>query len=265
MKEGFIKKKNICLLLFCFLAFIEFAYSADGKQDFYQLKIYKLKNNEQIQQVDDYLKNAYLPALHRAGILKVGVFKPLANDTSAVKKIYVFIPFSSVDKWMKLNDKLEKDAAYKSAAKNFIEATATAPPFERVESILLEAMPIQGHFILPVTKSTQTIFELRSYESPTEKLLAKKLSMFNEAGETEIFKRLNFNAVFYAKVISGSQMPNLMYMISFASVAERDAHWKSFGEDAKWKEISSDPKYENNVSVSHIDSILMHSTDYSDF
>jgi hypothetical protein len=60
-------------------------------------------------------------------------------------------------------------------------------------------------------------------------------------------------------------MPNLMYMPIFNSVEERNAQWKVFGNDSKWKEISSDPVNENKVSVSHIDSILMHSTSYSDY
>jgi hypothetical protein len=48
--------------------------------------------------------------------------------------------------------------------------------------------------------------------------------MFNEGGEIELFKRLNFNAVFYASVISGSRMPNLMYMTSYESKADRLAY-----------------------------------------
>ncbi len=91
------------------------------------------------------------------------------------------------------------------------------------------------------------------------------MAMFNTGGEIQIFNRLKFNPVFYAKVISGSRMPNLMYMPVFSNVAERDAQWKVFGNDPKWKEISNDPANENKVSVSHIDSILMHSTSYSDY
>lgn len=51
----------------------------------------------------------------------------------------------------------------------------------------------------------------------------------------------------------------------FESVEKRDAQWKIFGNDAQWKDISGRPENENNVSVSQIDSILMHSADYSDF
>ena len=51
----------------------------------------------------------------------------------------------------------------------------------------------------------------------------------------------------------------------FESVEKRNAQWKVFGNDPQWKDISTRPENENKVSVSHIDSILMHSTEYSDF
>jgi hypothetical protein len=233
--------------------------------DIYQIKIYHLKNNEQVAAVDDYLDNAYLPALHKMGLRDIGVFKPIANDTAAMKYIYVIIPFSSLQQWMQLDEQLNNDIAYTTAAKNFMEAPADSASYERMESILLDAFPGQEHLVVPASKNTDRVFELRSYESPTLHLAEKKMAMFNTGGEIQIFNRLKFNPVFYAKVISGSHMPNFMYMPVFNSVAERDAQWKVFGNDPKWKEISNDPVNENKVSVSHIDSILMHSTSYSDY
>ena len=240
-------------------------YAAKVQQDFYQIKIYHLKNNDQVDQVDQYLKNVYLPALHRLGIKNIGVFKPIANDTSAVKFIYVLIPFNSAEAWMKLEEGLKKDAVFESSAKSFTEAPSDKSPYERMESILLEAFPGQGHLLLPATKNAERVFELRSYESPTENLSEKKMAMFNTGGEIDIFKRLGFNPVFYARVVSGSHMPNFMYMPVFDNVQQRDAQWKIFGNDPQWKEISAKPENENKVSVSHIDSILMHSTSYSDY
>ncbi len=81
----------------------------------------------------------------------------------------------------------------------------------------------------------------------------------------EIFSRLGFDPVFYGAVVSGSHMPNLMYMPIFKSVDDRNAQWKAFVDDAKWKKISVDPANENKVSVTHIDSIMMHATSYSDY
>ena len=88
--------------------------------------------------------------------------------------------------------------------------------------------------------------------------------MFNDGGEIALFKKLNFNAVFYGKVLSGSRMPNLMYMTTFENMADRDAHWKAFGSSEEWKTMSALPEYENKVSVSRNETILMRPADYSD-
>jgi len=259
------KIRNMVFAIAALLAFAPVTNGQKGQRDFYQMKIYHLKNNDQVDQVDQYLKDVYLPALHRLGIKNVGVFKPISNDTATAKFVYVLIPFNSAEAWMKAEQNLTKDAAYTSSAKSFREASADKPPFERIESILLDAFPGQGHLLLPATKNTDRVFELRSYESPTENLAEKKMAMFNTGGEIDIFKRLGFNPVFYARVLSGSHMPNFMYMPVFDNLQQKDAQWKVFGNDPQWKEISTKPENENKVSVSHIDSIVMHSTSYSDY
>ena len=237
---------------------------AKDPHDFYQMKIYHLKNAAQLGLTDDYLQNVYLPALHRQGIKNIGVFKPIANDTALVKYIYVLIPFKSEEQWLRMDQDLVKDVTYSYAAKSFLEAPADEAPYERMESVVMEPFSGQELMLVPATKNADRVFELRSYESPTENLSVKKIAMFN-ADEINIFKRLGFNPVFYGRVIAGSHMPNFMYMPIFDNVAARDAQWKVFGDDAKWKEISNDPKNENKVSVNHIDSIIMHDTPYSDY
>jgi hypothetical protein len=267
MKKKFLCEKISYITLFvtAFLTQSVMTHGKPVKQDFYQLKIYYLKDDSQLLRVDEYLKNAYLPALHRAGIKNIGVFKPIGNDTAKIKSVYVLIPFSSADAWMRLSDKLFKDAIYNTAAKNFIQADASSPPYLRIESVIMEAFSGQPNLLLPASKNAERVFELRSYESPTQHLHEKKVAMFNTGGEIQIFNRLGFNPVFYGKVLSGSHMPNFMYMPIFESVEKRDAQWKAFGNDAQWKDISTRPENENKVAVSHIDSILMHSTEYSDF
>ncbi len=239
--------------------------SAPGKKQFFQFKVYHVKSNEQVKQVDQFLKAAYLPALHRAGLQNIGVLKPIANDTAAMKAIYVFIPFTSANEWAGLNERLKKDAVYQSAAKDFIVAASDHPPYERLESILMEAFAGQEQVMAPASQNAERVFELRSYESPTEELHRKKTGMFETGGEISIFDRLGFHPVFYARVISGTRMPNLMYMPVFDNMHVKDSLWDKFRNDPKWKEMSTAPENENKVSVSHIDSIVMHSTEYSDF
>ena len=107
------------------------------------------------------------------------------------------------------------------------------------------------------------IYELRSYESPSGAYFENKVDMFNAGGEVKLFKKLEFNAVFYGEVISGPKMPNLMYMTTFANQNSRDEHWKKFGSAPEWKQLKSMSKYQNNVS--HIDIIFLYPTEYSDY
>jgi hypothetical protein len=86
--------------------------------------------------------------------------------------------------------------------------------------------------------------------------------MFNEGKEIELFKTLNFNALFYSKVIIGRSMPNLLYITRFSNLADREAHWKSFVEDPIWKQMSNLSIYLNTVSKADI--VLMHAKPYSD-
>src|SRR5690348_18271999 len=68
--------------------------------EFYELRIYQIDTPEQEKVVDEFLQQAYLPALHRHGIPKVGVFKPIEQDTVYYgKRIYVLIPFETLEKF----------------------------------------------------------------------------------------------------------------------------------------------------------------------
>jgi hypothetical protein len=232
--------------------------------ELYEIKVYHFKDAEQEKSLDNYLQNAYLPALHKAGIGKVGVFKAIANDTAVDKRVYVFMPLKSMDQWMQLPAKLDKDEAYQQNGKTFIDAAYNAPAFMRIESILLRAFRLAPQMQLPALKGprSERVYELRSYESASEKLYRNKVQMFNDGGEITLFKRLNFNAVFYGEVISGSQMPNLMYMTTFENKADRDEHWKAFGADPEWQKLKAIPEYQNNVSKVGI--IFLRPTGYSD-
>lgn len=162
-------------------------------------------------------------------------------------------------------EKLKGDAAYETAAAEYINSPYSNAAYLRIETILLQAFPLAPQMQLPMLHGAKKdrVYELRSYESATEKKFENKVDMFNQGNEIGLFKRLNFNAIFYSSVIVGSRMPNLMYMTSFENKADRDEHWKIFGNDPYWKKLSAMPEYQNNVS--HIDITFLHPTEYSDF
>ncbi|UKT66046.1 NIPSNAP family protein [Pedobacter mucosus] len=255
-------KTNLTRLLFLVVVLITANTSVFAAKSayYYQLKVYHLKTPAQEAVVDAYLKDAFLPALHRAGINSVGVFKPIAKDT-AEQLIYVFIPFKKMDDFLKLNETLAKDKQYLEAGAGYINAAFDAAPYTRIESNLLKAFSAMPEFALPklTTPKSERVYELRSYEAATEHLSTNKIGMFNDA-ELEIFTKLNFNAVFYGEVISGSKMPNLMYLTTFNNKADRDQHWGAFG--AEYKKISDLPQYQHNVSKNV--TLFIYPTDYSD-
>ena len=234
-------------------------------REFYQLTVYHFKNAEQEKVLDNYFQDALLPALHRLKINNAGVFKSWANDTVQDKLLYVFMPFKSLEAVTDLPSKLKGDAGYLAAGAPYLEAAYNDPPYSRIETILLRAFPLAPQMQLPALQSPkkERVYELRSYESATEKKFENKVEMFNQGDEIGLFKRLNFNAVFYSEVIAGSKMPNLMYMTSFENMTERDAHWKVFFADPLWKKISAMPEYQHTVSKAEV--MFLSATDYSDF
>jgi len=245
MKNPFITLIAVVLILSSTIA----ASSQNSNKaygDYYQISIYHTVSKAQVDSLSEYLETAYLPQLHKAGFNKVGVFTPLANDTSADKRIVVWLPLKA------LND-LQK-----------ISLNNDCPKYKRLENIILTAFEKAPHYKLPNLNGTSAdhIYELRSYEGPTEERYLQKVKMFNVGDEIGLFARLGFNAVFYAHVLAGSRMPNLMYLTSFDTQTTHDAHWKAFGDDAYWKKLSALPEYQNTVSKADI--VLMHPTGYSD-
>jgi len=255
--------KHLLIVIFCTSSFA--AFSVALKREYYEIRIYTLKDKSQEEKVEKFLKGAFLPALHRAGIGKVGVFKPVETDTAAYgKRVYVFIPYSSMDQFTKLPETLQKDKQYESAGGEYLTAAYDNPPYVRMQSILLLAFTDMPKMEAPKLTSSvsERIYELRSYEGHTEKIFKNKVQMFNEGGEIDLFRRLGFNAVFYAEVLSGGRMPNLMYMTTFENKASRDEHWKAFSSDPQWKKLSAMPEYQHNVSK--IEIFFLHPTEYSD-
>lgn len=260
-----MKKKYIPeIFLLCLILFSGSNVFAQGpERDIYELKIYHLQNQQQEDQVDAFLKDAYIPALHEAGVKKVGVFKPTEGDSLFGKRIYVFTPYQSAEQFFQTPKALEKDQQYLSVGKAYMNAAHDNPPYERIETIVMQAF--EGMPAFRETSLTnapgERIYELRSYEGATEKLFRNKVEMFNK-GEIEIFENLDFNPVFFSEVVAGPNMPNLMYMTAFEDMDSREAHWKAFGADPAWIKMKSMEEYQNNVS--HADILLLHPTPYSE-
>jgi len=241
------------------------ANAVPPERQYYEIRIYHLTGIEQEKRIDKYLRDALIPVLHKNNIIHIGIFKPLANDTAAIRKVYVLIPYRSLDQYGTITDKIEKDKDYQSAGADYIDATYNNPPYLRIERIFSKAftgMPVMEP-VKTTSSFSERVYEMRSYESATEKLHAKKVRMFNEGNEIGIFKRLGFNAVFYSQAIAGAALPNLIYMITFENMAAHDKLWNDFKNDPEWKKVSALPENQNVMYKADI--FLLRPADYSDY
>lgn len=234
-----------------------------GKRDLYELRTYHIENAQQEGMIDAYLKNAFIPAAHRNGIKEVGVFKPIATEADAGKKIYVLIPYPNPKSYFSLSGKLDKDIAYQQAGKDYIFAAHNNPPYKRMETALMHAFTGSPRYNASGVTGPKKdrVYELRSYEAATERLYQQKVKMFN-SGEIDIFDKLNFNPVFYGETLAGAQMPNLMYMTTFQNMEKRNAAWDAFRVDPDWDAMKDLEEYRNTVSKN--DTRLLYPTEYSD-
>jgi hypothetical protein len=233
--------------------------AATTATDYYELRVYTLKNDMQQKLVEDYWQNAAIPALNKAGVKHVGVFTELKPE--AQTRIVVLVQYNSLAHFNTVTDSLNKDTNLQTMGAAYLNAPATAPAYERIQSSLLKAFAHSPILAAPEKKTR--IFELRQYQSASEAAGKKKIEMFNNQGEIDIFKRLGFNPVFWGETIIGADRPNLTYMVTFDDLAGKDAHWKAFGGDPQWKKISAVPEYADALLVNKITSTLLVPTAYS--
>jgi NIPSNAP protein len=229
-------------------------------RQYIELRRYHLIPGPKQRAFSTFVGEAAVPAMNRAGVSKVGAFTVVYGENAP--SLLLVLSHSSLESVVSLRDRLAADAAYTSAGAAILEAPLADPPFVRVESTLLraiEAMPAVAPSAGAGTAASR-IFELRTYESHSDRAALNKLKMFN-AGEVPIFKRTGLTPVFFGETILGEKMPSLNYMLTFADMAARDAAWSAFSKDPEWKTLSGDPQYRDNVSA--ISDIILRPTAYS--
>ena len=69
--------------------------------------------------------------------------------------------------------------------------------------------------------------------------------------------------VFFGETIVGAKMPNLVYMLAFESLAQRESAWNAFGSDPEWKELRSKPGNSDAEIVSNISNAILRPLPFS--
>lgn len=224
---------------------------------------YSLRNGPQPRRLADYLQNALIPALNRQGTTPVGVFEGVFGVPS--QTVFVLAPFATPGALFSLEAALEKDEPFAAAGAAYLNAPATDPSFVRQEVSLLTAFPQMPKVQVPAATATKgpRLFELRTYESPSERAHRMKVRMFAEMGEIEIFKRVGLTPVFFARTAAGPRMPNLVYLLVHENMAAREKSWDAFRIDPEWRKLAATPGYSDAEIVSNITTVFLRPAAYS--
>lgn len=234
------------------------ASDGDAGRDFLQLRQYQVENQAQRDRLDAYLRDAAIPALNRLGVKPVGVFYPRTE----LGPVWVLLRHASADVLLNLEQRLLADPDYARLGADALQAVTGNAAYQRMESSLLMAFAKMPHVETPVS-GPERVFQLRIYESPSVAMGLKKIEMFNDAGEINIFRRVGLIPVFFGQTLVGGKMPNLTYMLGFPNAAAQDAAWKAFREDPDWLALRARPEFADKTVLCGITNLLLKPAEYS--
>jgi len=229
----------------------------------YLWRQYILKTGTEPRRVADFLQNAAIPALNRLGHKPIGVFEGISGVTTPT--IFTLTPFGSLDEIGTLEARLDADTEFNAAGAAYLDAPATDTPYVRQEVSLLTAFPKFPKIVVPAATAVKgpRIFELRTYESPTERAHRAKVKMFSDLGEIEIFHRTGLTPVFFSRTLAGPKMPSLTYMLVHENMAARDKNWSAFGSNPEWRKLAATSGYTDAEIVSNITVVYLRPAAYS--
>lgn len=236
-------------------------WAQKSEQVYYEVIRYQVVNNAKMHQLESYWKDAAIPAFNRLGSDLVGVFKPQYGAHGL--DLFVMIPHKSLQAYAAAWDKLAADKEYQKIGASFIHRSKEDPVFFRYSTSLLKAFSHMPKTEIPahIKGKSSRIFEMRTYESHSRHDSKMKIEMFNEGGEIALFRETGLHPVMFGETIAGNGMPNLVYMLGFENMAERDSNWPKFVQSEGWKNMKDIPKYK--TTVSGITDVILQPTGYS--
>jgi len=228
-----------------------------AKTRLYRLDYFAYRQGDQATRLHQFL-SSQLPLFAkqtRAFGVFTAVMSPHAQTT------LVLSGFSSVDDMTAATGRIEADPGYRKAHEEL--ERGTEPPFDSQQRVLLAATDFSQEIAPPAEKpKSPRYFEMRVYHSPTE----RQLHMLHErfaGSEIPIFHRSGVHPILYADTLAGQDMPNLTYIIPFATLADREKAWGAFGADPEWIKVRDESIARGGQIVAYQNMSLWRATAFS--
>jgi hypothetical protein len=199
-------------------------------------RVYSFQYGSSAARLDRLMTDILLPLYRKMGI-EVGCYSECSQNMPAVY-YYLFV-YPSFDSYLKANDILLQNSVFVEEMKQ--DAAANRPIFFRYDSYLCRPFEAWKK-VTPM--AGKTIFEWRKYDSANIEAGTRKVEMFNR-GEIDIFLNCGVNPLCFGQIISGKDMPGLIYVTQFDDMADRDASWNKFSAHPDWQRMRAAPEWAN--------------------
>ncbi|MBM3749454.1 MAG: hypothetical protein FJW34_27155, partial [Acidobacteria bacterium] len=174
------------------------------KTKYYVLENFFLKNGSQPGRINDFMRDALLPALNKVHAGPKIFMEALVAPH--MPQFALILGLRSLEELSSLETALWKQEELRKAAEAW-EAHPAEPPYEHTTCSLLEATDYSPEIVpLDPAPKTPRIFELRTYHSPTYRQL-KALHERFAGPEIKIFARCGVHPLFYSSTYFGDNRP----------------------------------------------------------
>ncbi len=230
---------------------------AGRKTRLYRLQYMYLRQGDQGSRINRFL-SWQMPLLTK-NIQTVGVFSALLGPRMPLT--LVLFGFSGFEEMEAADERIRKDSGYQAALEEMEKGAE--PPYDCADHVLLRAADFSPE-VVPLKEKPKTprIFELRVYHAPTERQLRYLHERFAGA-EIGIFHRSGVHPILYGDTLVGPDMPNLTYLMPFASLADREKAWDAFGADPEWAKVRAESIARGGQIVSHNNISLLRAASFS--
>src|SRR5829696_2025457 len=140
------------------------AAGASTPPQLFEMRRVRLRFGPMEARYGDYVRDALIPALNRAGVKPVGAFTVMVG--SEAPAVYLLLPHANADSIVAAGTRLADDAEYRRAGAMLRALPASDPPYVRRESSLMLAFASMPALEAPTgaLAAASRVFELRTYE-----------------------------------------------------------------------------------------------------
>jgi hypothetical protein len=228
---------------------------SSGAKEIYEWRIYTLTGDG--NSLDSFFKDVLFPAYNRKKV-KTGAFRLYRVKEDEKEQRHVVFVYPDIQTYLRVKKDIWNDRDFRQKAQAFYDTTAPAPVYSEFVSYLSEAFDK-----IPVHRKpdpSRTLFEIRIYHSPNEEANRRKVTMFNK-DEIDLFDKVGIHSVLYGEILSGPNMPALLYLTWYKDEQTRGEAWEQFRNHPDWKRMSSLPEYAHTATRNQ--SIFLSPMDYS--